>query len=85
MARKKTPQSDTKAAEAAPEQSFDEILSQLQATVEQLEQADLPLEKSLEAFERGVGLSRRGQAILDAAEKKVEILLRDGGTEALDV
>ena len=63
------------------EQSFDETLRQLQAIVERLERGELPLEESLRSFERGVELSRRGQAILDAAERRVEILLRDGRTE----
>ncbi len=71
--------------EPAGEQSFDETLRQLQGIVERLERGELPLEESLRAFERGVELSRQGQAILDAAERKVEILLRDGRTEPLAV
>jgi len=63
---------------------FDDVLEQLQQIVEQLEDAELPLEESLAAFERGVELSRRGQRILDEAERKVEVLLRDGSTEPLD-
>ena len=62
---------------------FDTILRELQAVVERLEGADLALEDSLQAFERGMELSRQGQAILDAAEQRVEILLRDGRTEPL--
>jgi len=62
-------------------ESFDETLSELQAIVERLEGANLPLEESLQAFERGVELSRRGQAILDGAERRVEQLLRDGRLE----
>jgi exodeoxyribonuclease VII small subunit len=69
----------------APEpESFDETLHQLQHIVEQLERGELSLEESLQAFEQGVALSRRGQAILDAAERRVELLLRDGSTEPLD-
>ena len=63
---------------------FDAILGELQQIVDQLERADLPLEQSLAAFERGVGLSRQGQKILDAAEQRVEVLLRDGSTESLE-
>lgn len=65
-------------------QRFDELLEQLETIVEQLDNSDLPLEESLRAFERGVALSRRGQQILDEAERKVEVLLRDGTREALD-
>lgn len=66
------------------EPGFDALLSELQALVETLESADLPLERSLAAFERGVSLARRGQQILDAAERKVELLLRDGSTAPLE-
>ena len=64
--------------------SFDEILRELQSLVEQLEREDLPLEQSLQAFERGVALSRQGQGILDAAERRVELLLRDGTTQPFE-
>jgi exodeoxyribonuclease VII small subunit len=64
--------------------TFDGILRQLQVLVEKLEGSDLSLEESLQAFERGIELSRRGQAILDSAERRVELLLKDGTTEPLD-
>ena len=46
---------------------------------------DLPLEQSLELFERGVHLSRECQKRLDEAERKVEILVKgdDGKATAL--
>lgn len=56
---------------------FDQVLAQLRAIVERLEGGNLSLEQSLQAFEEGVRLSRQGQQILDAAEHRVEILLRD--------
>ena len=77
-----TPSGD--AASDVADQNFDQILEKLAEIVEQLERADLPLEKSLQEFERGVRLSQRGQAILDAAERRVEVLLRDGTTTALE-
>jgi exodeoxyribonuclease VII small subunit len=70
--------------EPAPAQRFDEILEELQRIVARLENEDLPLEQALAAFERGVTLSRSGQGILDAAERRVEVLLRDGSTEPLE-
>ncbi len=69
----------------ATEENFDSILRQLQSIVERLERADLTLEDSLQAFERGVELSRKGQAILDTAEKRVEILLRDGRIDPIEL
>jgi exodeoxyribonuclease VII small subunit len=62
-------------AEAAA--SFDQVLAQLRSIVERLEGGNLSLEQSLAAFEEGVRLSRAGARILDAAEQRVEILLRD--------
>ena len=62
--------------------SFDQVLAQLRAIVERLEGGNLSLEQSLAAFEEGVRLSRNGARILDAAEQRVEILLKDeGGAE----
>ena len=65
-------------------ETFDTILKELQGVVQRLESEELPLEDSLKAFERGMELSRRGQRILDDAERRVEVLLRDGGTEPLE-
>jgi len=62
--------------------SFDQVLAQLRGLVERLEGGNLSLEQSLAAFEEGVRLSRAGARMLDAAEQRVEILLRDeAGTE----
>jgi exodeoxyribonuclease VII small subunit len=61
------------------EAGFDQVLGQLRGIVERLEAGNLTLEQSLAAFEEGVRLSRAGARILDAAEQRVEILLRDEG------
>jgi exodeoxyribonuclease VII small subunit len=63
-----------------PPERFEEILLRLRGLVERLEGGNLPLEESLRAFEEGMDLCRRGTAILDGAEKKVETLL--GGSSA---
>lgn len=52
-------------------------MGELEDIVEQLEAGDLPLDKSLQQFERGVKLSRECQAALDKAEQKVEMLMGD--------
>lgn len=61
------------------EQSFETSLTTLEQIVGQLESGELPLERSLELFEEGVALARRCQAQLQAAERKVELLLRERG------
>jgi len=53
-------------------------MQELEALVETLEQGDLPLEESLQAFERGVALTRVCQQALDEAEQKVKILSGTG-------
>ncbi len=58
--------------------SFEEALDALEGIVARLEQGDLPLEEALAAFEQGVGLTRRCAAELDEAERRIEILVRDG-------
>lgn len=58
------------------EPGFDQILERLRYVVSCLEQGNLSLEQSLMAFEEGVRLSRRGSEILDAAERRVEILVK---------
>jgi exodeoxyribonuclease VII small subunit len=60
---------------------FESALKELEGIVEQLEGGDLPLERALELFERGVTLSRQCQRRLDEAERKVEILIKAPGGE----
>ncbi len=64
------------AAPRAVNEGFDDTLTSLKQVVDQLEGGQLSLEKSLAAFEDGVRLARRGSSILDAAERRVEILLK---------
>jgi len=66
--------------------SFEESLKKLETIVDQLEKGDLPLEESLKLFEEGVGLSSVCKEELDAAEGKVQMLVkhRDGSLKAED-
>ena len=57
--------------------SFEASLEALEEIVHQLENGDLPLEKSLELFENGIRLSRQCQERLNQAERRIEVLLRD--------
>ncbi|MDX6272195.1 MAG: exodeoxyribonuclease small subunit [Acidobacteriota bacterium] len=63
----------------AQNQNFEASLAALEKIVRELERGELPLEKSLELFERGVRLSRECQERLQEAERRIEVLLqRDG-------
>jgi exodeoxyribonuclease VII small subunit len=67
------------AAPAAPaEPSFEGALERLEAIVDRLESGELPLEQALAAFEEGVALSRRCAAELEAAERRIELLVGVG-------
>jgi exodeoxyribonuclease VII small subunit len=54
---------------------LEKSLAELEAIVEQLESGELPLEKSLKEFERGVRLSRECQGALKDAEQRVKVLM----------
>jgi exodeoxyribonuclease VII small subunit len=57
---------------------FETALAELETLVERLEHGDLPLDEALRTFERGVALTRQCQASLQAAQQKVDILLKKG-------
>ena len=57
---------------------FEAAIAELETIVKKLEEGDLPLEKSLELYERGVQLSRFCHARLEDAEKRIEILNERG-------
>lgn len=66
--------------------TFEQALKRLEEIVEALENEDedLDLDKSLQFFEEGVALSRHCNQQLQAAEKRIDILLStaDGTLEA---
>ena len=57
---------------------FEAALTELDSIVKKLEDGDLPLETSLQLYERGVHLSRFCHAQLEQAEKRIEILNEPG-------
>lgn len=59
------------------EKTFETSLNELETIVAQLEDGDLPLEDSLELFEKGIKLSRECRERLAKAERRIEILLKD--------
>jgi exodeoxyribonuclease VII small subunit len=63
---------------------FEDSLKQLESIVKELEKGELPLEESIKLFEEGIHLSTLCKQELDAAEGKVQILLkqRDGSMKA---
>ena len=62
-----------------PAPSFEACLEELEKVVRELESGELPLEKSLELFQRGVELSNACRKQLEEAETRVEILIKKNG------
>lgn len=60
--------------------AFDDALAELQRTVAALEEGGLPLERTLELYERGAALHARCAMLLDEAELRIRRLVdgRDG-------
>ena len=54
---------------------FESSLKKLEEIVTDLESGDLPLEKSITAFEDGIQLTRHCQKVLTEAELKIEKLV----------
>jgi exodeoxyribonuclease VII small subunit len=61
--------------------NFEEQLSALESVVERLERGDLPLEESVKLFEQGLKLSNACKKELEAAEGKIEILVKQSNGE----
>lgn len=64
---------------AKPAESFETSLDELEKVVRELEAGDLPLERSIQLFERGVSLSDLCRKQLEDAETRVETLIRKDG------
>jgi exodeoxyribonuclease VII small subunit len=58
--------------------NFEAALGKLEELVRRMETGDLTLEESLKAFEEGTRLARICARKLDEAERRVEILLKQG-------
>ena len=69
--------SDQAATKAITEMSFEEALAELEAVVRGLEGGQVPLEQSIELYERGDALRKHCEARLKAAELKVEKITAD--------
>ena len=52
--------------------SFEDALDELDEIVQQLEKGDMPLNRSVELYERGVELSKKCSDLLEKAELKIK-------------
>ncbi len=63
---------------------FEQSLNALEALVNRMEQGDMSLEESLQAFETGIALTRECQMRLAAAEQQVTKLIEQQGNIHLE-
>jgi exodeoxyribonuclease VII small subunit len=71
-------------SDARPAETFEASLDELEKVVKELEAGDLSLERSIQLFERGMGLSDTCRKQLEEAETRVEILIRKEGKIAAE-
>ena len=80
------------AAAAGPDVSaltFEQAVEELEKIVAALERGDVPLDRSIEIYERGEALKKHCETLLSAAENRIEKIRLDRagkpqGTEPLD-
>ena len=63
------------------EMKFENALEKLEEIVKKLEEGELALDDSLKMFEEGMKLSKLCTTQLDAAERKIEILMKNEAGE----
>ena len=59
------------------ELNFEETMKELETIVKELENGDLNLDESVEKFEKGMNLSKNANKMIEEAEKKIMILIRN--------
>ena len=69
--------------------SFEQAVEELEKIVAALERGDVPLDRSIEIYERGEALKKHCEALLGAAENRIEKIRLDRagrpqGVEPLD-
>ncbi len=58
--------------------NFEETMKQLEQIAGELEKGDLNLEESVSKFEQGMQLSKNCSKMLEDAEKRISILIKNG-------
>jgi len=64
--------------------TFEEAINELEEIVQKLEKGELPLEESIEYFQRGIELSRDCTKKLDEIEKRITILIENEDGELVE-
>ncbi len=67
----------------AKKRSYEELYADLEATITELEDGELPLEDAVKLYERGIALAGQCQQLLDSAELRIQQLM-DGSLSPFD-
>ena len=59
-------------------ENFEDSMKKLETIVTELENGNLNLDESVKKFEEGMKLSKQCSDLLENAEKRITILLKDG-------
>jgi len=57
--------------------TFEQAIQQLKGIVDRIEQGEIPLQDSLEQYEKGMALIRHCRDILQKAEKRIERISKE--------
>jgi len=58
-------------------QTFEQAINQLKAIVDRIEQGQIPLQDSLEQYEKGMALIKHCRDILQKAQKRIEKISKE--------
>ncbi|TYS87521.1 exodeoxyribonuclease VII small subunit [Rossellomorea aquimaris] len=72
-------------AKSKEELSFETAMEQLEEIVEKLEEGEVPLEKALEFYQKGMDLSKYCHDTLQKAENQLTKMMTDEGEKAFDL
>jgi exodeoxyribonuclease VII small subunit len=61
--------------------TFEEAIKELGSIVQRIEEGEIPLQDSLEQYEKGMMLIKHCKDILEKAEKRIEKISREEGSE----
>ena len=68
-----------KETQAKDKLTFEQALERLERIVKAIEAGEVPLEESIERYAEGIELVKKCRAILDVAEKKIQLLGKGDG------
>ena len=75
MAKNNTPAKDVKKL------NFEQAITELTEIVEKIEKGEVPLQESLDQYEKGMTLIKHCRTLLQDAEKRIEVISKENVAE----